>query len=238
MHHALRQHPAATRGWRSGRTTVVGAMLAIALAAWAVAAAVAPGRAVSATPPCTQYVSTSAVGSALGLPVRSETSEAVQLNGSSLGVMCGFYPIHPTQQFPSSEPAGTLVVAEGTGTAAAGHRLIAYDTNPKTDPGFKRTSLHGIGTQATLGVEKGNRLVIVCVLSGHTVYYVWSQEAHKKAVEKFAGAVAGGFIARAGVRRCASSRIAARPFCRSVVGDRQVSRRTTSTAAIASVAAA
>ena len=197
MPHALRQHPAPTRGRRSSRTTVVGAIPAIALAGWLTEAVAAPVRAVSATPPCTQYVPTSAVGSALGLPVRAETSEEVQLEGTSLGVMCGYYPIHPTERFPSSEPAGTLVVAEGTGTAPALHRLIAYDTNPKTDPGFKRTALHGIGTQATLGVEKGNGLIIVWVLAGHTVYYVWSQEAHKEAVEKFARAAAGGFAGSA-----------------------------------------
>jgi hypothetical protein len=179
-----------TRGRRSGRTTAVGAILAIALAGCVTEAAVAPGRAASATPPCTHYVSTSAAGSALGLPLRVETAAVVDLNGSETGVECGFYPLHPTQRFPSSEPAGTLIVDDAPGSTAVLHQLIAFDSNPKTQPGFKLTSLHGIGTQATLGVQKGNGLVIVWVLTGHTVYYVWSQEAHKKAVEKFARAVA------------------------------------------------
>lgn len=190
MPFAFWQHPVAPFGRRSGRTTAYGAILAIALAVCVAEGVVAPGRAASATPPCTHYVSTSAVGSALGLPVRAEAPQLVEPVGTQTAVECGFYPIHPTQQFPSSEPAGTLIVEQAAGSSAALHQLIAFDTNPKTQPGFKLKSLHGIGTQATVGVQKGNGLVIVWVLTGHTVYYVWSQEAHKKAVEKFAQAVA------------------------------------------------
>lgn len=178
-HHVIAGHR-----WGLARAGAGVASLALALGGFA------SGAASAAAPPCTQFVSTSAAGTALGVAVRAETPSVVGLNGNAMGVLCGYYPVHPTRKLPSSEPAGTLVVADGTGSSASLHQLIAFDTNPKTDPGFKRTSLHGIGTTAVLGVQKQTGLVIVWVLAGHTVYYVWSQELRKGAVERFARAVA------------------------------------------------
>jgi hypothetical protein len=177
------------------------------LAAVAVAGVLAPASAVqarvahaakiSAKGTCAK-LSAGSIGAAVGVPVKRASVRdnlAIEVGDRSLGFECGFYPLHSSEKYPSSEQVVLVNFSRSRGTTAKlKHLLHAYPHYP----GYTLTPLKGVGSVAFLAIQpfgEGSAApelpeVTVYVLKGHTIFYAFSKEVAQPAVEKLAKTVA------------------------------------------------
>jgi hypothetical protein len=154
-----------------------------ALAAAPSAVAHGPGaRSAKSSPKCTEFITASKAGSALGVAVKKPQAQVVadlvDINGGRTdGSQCDFYPVAPTEKYRSGEPVVEVTVQADV-TAAQFHEFVQHESTGTYFAGGTLTHPTGLGPNAdldTLSQAELDRTYVV-VLKGHDLFTVYSEE--------------------------------------------------------------